>query len=110
MSQNSKRRRKRSSRKDFDPARDTLLVTIEEAGKRLSLCRSSIYKLVHQGDLKRVYPLERTPRITVESILSFQAQIKLGARLELLPYETEADKCRKRIEARKIKQALEHAS
>lgn len=44
------------------------LFTIKEAGEHLALSRASVYRLIDDGQLVRVYPRQRAARITRESL------------------------------------------
>ena len=43
---------------------DKALFTIKEAGEHLALSRASVYRLIDEGMLTRVYPRPRCARIT----------------------------------------------
>lgn len=49
-----------------------------EAAQYLGLSVRSVRYLVADGKLKRVYPRERSARITVESLLSYREAIEAG--------------------------------
>jgi excisionase family DNA binding protein len=52
-----------------------LLLTIEDAGKALGVGRSTIYELVHSGDLQVVH-IRRAARIPVESIHHYVRRLR----------------------------------
>ncbi|UZX16812.1 helix-turn-helix domain-containing protein (plasmid) [Thermus sp. PS18] len=54
-----------------DPLGNKLLFTYKEAREVLSVSRSTLFRLLEAGKLKRVYPAPRSPRITRESLLAF---------------------------------------
>lgn len=47
---------------------DKALFTLKEAGEHLALSQSSIYRLINDGQLERVYPRQKAARITRESL------------------------------------------
>ena len=44
------------------------LFTIKEAGEHLALSRATVYRLIDEGQLERVYPRQKAARITRESL------------------------------------------
>jgi len=58
--------------------RDVELLKIEEAARRLSMSRASVYKLMDQGELAYV-KLGRASRIAPESIQALIAKNTVGA-------------------------------
>lgn len=49
---------------------DKALFTIKEAGDHLALSQATIYRLINDGQLERVYPRQRAARITRESLVA----------------------------------------
>lgn len=49
---------------------DKALFTLKEAGEHLALSQSSIYRLINDGQLQRVYPRQKAARITRESLVA----------------------------------------
>jgi excisionase family DNA binding protein len=52
------------------------LVTIPRAGKELSVSRRTVYRLIEDGKLERVYPRPRTARITSSSLTKYLERIQ----------------------------------
>lgn len=52
-----------------------LLVTIPEAAKRLSIGRTSVYKLIDAGELEVVHPAG-TSRVVYDSIVTYVARLR----------------------------------
>lgn len=52
------------------------LVTIPEAGKQLSVSRRTVYRLIDDGKLKRVYPRPKAARITSSSLTQYLDGLK----------------------------------
>lgn len=50
------------------PLPDKALFTIKEAGEHLALSRATVYRLIDEGQLERVYPRQKAARITRESL------------------------------------------
>lgn len=53
---------------------DKALFTIKEAGEHLALSRSTVYRLIDEGQLQRVYPRQKAARITRESLAALIAK------------------------------------
>ena len=52
------------------PPPDPSLVTLTEAGRILSVSRSTVYRLIRQGDLE-VMRVGNRPRVTLRSIAAY---------------------------------------
>ena len=64
---------------------DKALFTLKEAGEHLAPSQSSIYRLINDGQLQRVYPRQKAARITRESLLALleKAQTKDAVRASI---------------------------
>ena len=58
---------------------DKALFTIKEAGEHLALSRASVYRLIDEGMLTRVYPRPRCARITRESLSAHLVRAQEGS-------------------------------
>lgn len=59
--------------------RSVELLTVDEAGRRLAVSRSTVYRLVAAGDLVRVTVGERSARITRASVDRLVARLTHAA-------------------------------
>lgn len=61
------------------PERSTrLLLTVEEAADRIGICRSNIFKLIRQGDVKSV-KVGRLRRVTPAALEDYVRQLSTPA-------------------------------
>ena len=54
-----------------------LLLTVEEAADRIGVCRSSMFKLIRQGDIRSV-KVGRLRRVTPAALEDFVARLSSG--------------------------------
>ena len=55
-----------------------LLLTVEEAAERIGICRSKMFKLIRQGDVKSV-KVGRLRRVTPAALQDFVQQLSASA-------------------------------
>ncbi len=63
-----------------DPLEGKLLLTYEEVQRALGVSRTTVWRLVQEGKLKKVHPTPRSARITRESLLAFLRSLEEGER------------------------------
>ena len=55
------------------------LITIPEAGKQLAVSRRTVYRLIQEGKLERVYPRRGAARITGSSLTKYLTDLRQPA-------------------------------
>ncbi|MGO9292509.1 MAG: helix-turn-helix domain-containing protein [Streptosporangiaceae bacterium] len=58
-----------------------LLLTVEEAAERIGICRSNMFKLIRQGDVRSV-KVGRLRRVTPAALEEFIARLSAGSSQE----------------------------
>ena len=63
-----------------DPLEGKLLLTYEEVQRALGVSRTTVWRLVREGKLKKVHPTPCSSRVTRESLLAFLRSLEEGER------------------------------
>lgn len=82
------RRRPAESERDDSPATNdrsasgttgnlVLLLSVEDTGKALGVCRTKVYELIGRGDLEVVH-IDRSARVPVESVHAYVHRLRTG--------------------------------
>ncbi len=71
------RREAMSHQKNHEPAMEVLLLTVGEAGKCLSLCRSTTYSLINRKIIPTIR-IGRAVRISSQALRQLVAELEAG--------------------------------